>query len=131
MAAIDPSGKALPVEVIQSDPQNNWVLLRLLAENVPATGYKLIRLEPQGKSPAAKPTLIATADSLENEFVRLKVDPKTGCITSLFDKRSNTEALALPVQSEGSPGGVAGWAAVRQPAAGLRGQAQALGRMER
>ena len=41
--------------------------------------------------------------SLENEFVRLKVDPKTGCITSLFDKRSNTEALALPVQSEGSP----------------------------
>ena len=47
--------------------------------------------------------MIATADSLENEFVRLKVDPKTGCITSLFDKRSNTEALALPVQSEGSP----------------------------
>ncbi len=32
-----------------------------------------------------------------------KVDPKTGCITSLFDKRSNTEALALPVASEGSP----------------------------
>ena len=47
--------------------------------------------------------MIATADSLENEFIRLKVDPKTGCITSLFDKRSNTEALALPVQSEGSP----------------------------
>ncbi len=103
VAAIDPSGKALPVEVIQSDPQNNWVLLRLLVENVPATGYKLIRLEPQGKSPTTKPNLVATADSLENEFVRLKVDPKTGCITSLFDKRSNAEALALPVQSEGSP----------------------------
>ena len=103
IAAFDPNGKALPVEVIQSDPQNNWVLLRLLVENVPATGYKLIRLEPQGKSPATKPNLVATADSLENEFVRLKVDPKTGCITSLFDKRSNTEALALPVESEGSP----------------------------
>ncbi len=46
---------------------------------------------------------MATADSLENEFIRLKVDPKTGCITSLFDKRSKTEALALPVPSEGSP----------------------------
>ena len=103
VAAIDPSGKALPVEVIQSDPQNNRVLLRLLAEDIPATGYKLIRLEPQGKSPAAKSTLVATANSLENEFVHLKVDPKTGCITSLYDKRSNTEALALPVQSEGSP----------------------------
>jgi alpha-mannosidase len=49
------------------------------------------------------PFLAATAASLENDFVRLKVDPKTGCITSLFDKRSKTEALALPVISEGSP----------------------------
>ncbi len=102
VTAIDPNGKTLPVEVLQNDPENGWLVLRLLAENVPATGYKLIRLVPQ-ESPAAKPVLMATADSLENEFIRLKVDPKTGCITSLFDKRSKTEALALPVQSEGSP----------------------------
>jgi alpha-mannosidase len=102
VTAIDPNGKVLPVEVLQNDPQNGWVVLRLLAENIPATGYKLIRLVPQ-ESPLPKPILMATTDSLENKFVRLKVDPKTGCITSLFDKRSNTEALALPVQSEGSP----------------------------
>ena len=96
-------GKPLPVEVLQNDPENGWLVLRLLAENVPATGYKLVRLVPQRIHRRQKPVLIATADSLENEFIRLKVDPKTGCITSLFDKRSNTEALALPVQSEGSP----------------------------
>ena len=102
LTAIDTNGQALPVEVLQNDPQNGWMVLRLLAENVPATGYKLIRLVPQ-ESPAAQPILMATADSLENEFIRIKVDAKTGCITSLFDKSSNTEALALPVQSEGSP----------------------------
>ena len=91
--------------MLSKDPQTDRVRVRLLAENIPATGYKLIRLVPRWPSVErrAKTTLIATADSLENEFMRLKVDPKTGCITSLYDKRSNTEALALPVQSEGSP----------------------------
>ena len=88
---------------IATNRENNWMRLRVLAKNVPATGYKLIRVVPDNNPAATKSTLTATADSLENEFIRLKLDPKTGCITSLFDKRSNTEALALPVQSEGSP----------------------------
>jgi alpha-mannosidase len=90
--------------IVSSNHENNWMRLRLLARNVPATGYKLIRVVPEKTAPeAAQGTVIATADSLENEFLRLKLDSKTGCITSLFDKRSHTEALALPVQSEGSP----------------------------
>ena len=92
-------------EVVGTNPQTNTVKLRILAENIPATGYKLIRLIPSTKpqSTWVRPLLLATPDSLENDFIRLKADPKTGCITSLLDKRSNTEALALPVQSEGSP----------------------------
>ncbi len=90
-------------EVIASNAENNWMRLRLLAKNVPATGYKLVRVVPETSAMAAKSALLASPDSLENEFVRVKVDPKTGCITSLFDKRSNTEALAVPVASEGSP----------------------------
>ena len=99
-------------EIISSSPEINRLRLRVLAKNVPPTGYKLISVLPDetrfgagrlgtGALPGA--TRVAAADSLENEFLRLKVDPKTGCITSLFDKRSQTEALALPVQSEGSP----------------------------
>ncbi len=103
VGAVGPDGKGMPLEVLSTDPQTGRIRLRLLAENIPPTGYKLIRLVAEPRSSAAKTTLIATADSLENEFIRLKVDPKTGCITSLFDKRSNTEALALPVKSEGSP----------------------------
>jgi alpha-mannosidase len=113
VGAIGPDGKPMPIEVLSNDPQTGRVKLRLLAENIPATGYKLVRLVPIEHKLVTKPAeaemkskpapLIATVDSLENDFIRLKVDPKTGCITSLFDKRSNTEALALPVQSEGSP----------------------------
>src|ERR1039457_5515272 len=103
VGAIGPDDKPMPLEVLSSDQQTGSMRLRLLAEDIPATGYKLVKLVPQASSPAAKPALTAAADSLENEFIRLKVDPKTGCITSLFDKRSKIEALALPVQSEGSP----------------------------
>ncbi len=114
VGAIGPDGKPMPLQVLSNDLQTGRMRLRLLADNIPATGYKLVQLVPIEHKLVATPAeadtksspaaLIATADSLENEFIRLQVDPKTGCITSLFDKRSNTEALALPVQSEGSPG---------------------------
>ena len=45
----------------------------------------------------------ATDTSLENDFSGVTVDPKTGCITSLFDKRSKTEALAPAVAGVGAP----------------------------
>jgi alpha-mannosidase len=44
-----------------------------------------------------------SADTLENEFLRLRVDAKTGCVTSLFDKRSNTESLAPAETDTGGP----------------------------
>jgi alpha-mannosidase len=47
--------------------------------------------------------LHGTATSLENEFLRVTVDPATGCITSFFDKRAKTEALAPAVQGVGAP----------------------------
>jgi alpha-mannosidase len=104
VSAIGPDGKPMPIEVLNhEDWRTGRLRVRLLATNIPAIGYKLVRLVPQAIPPAGKPALVATADSLENEFVRVKIDTKTGCITSLVEKSSNTEALALPVQSEGSP----------------------------
>jgi len=113
VGAIGPDAKGMRAEVMSNDAETGRVRVRLLAGNIPAMGYKLIKLVPIEYKLVARPAeagetskpaaLIATADSLENEFVRLKVDPRTGCITSLYDKRSNTEALALPVASEGAP----------------------------
>jgi alpha-mannosidase len=44
-----------------------------------------------------------SADTLENEFVRLKIDPQTGCITSLVEKSSGTESLAPAETDTGGP----------------------------
>jgi alpha-mannosidase len=45
----------------------------------------------------------ASADSLENEFIRLTIDPHSGCMISLFDKRSKTEALSPAETDTGGP----------------------------
>ena len=100
--AIGPDGKVMLSEVLTSDGKTNRVRLRILASDIPAMGYKLIRLVP-GNALPPKSTLIASASKLENEFVRVAIDQKTGCITSVYDKRSKTESLGLPVESEGSP----------------------------
>jgi alpha-mannosidase len=69
------------------------VKIRFVAKNVPAMGYAVYHLLPVTSTSSAGSTLKASAEEMENEFVSLKVDPKTGCITSLVDKRSGREAL--------------------------------------
>ena len=68
--------------------------IRFLAKSVPAMGYKVFHLVPVMQGGSASTTLKASGEGMENEFVSLKVDPKTGCITSLLDKRDGRKALA-------------------------------------
>ncbi len=91
----DPAGKPVDSQMLSMNRSTNRVRL-LVRTTAPALGYTALFLE--GLRPPALTSvatdLHATADSLENQFLRVKIDPKTGCMTSLFDKRSNTEALA-------------------------------------
>ncbi len=120
ITAADPSAERDKMwvlsDIVSSDPATGKVKLRILASDVPALGYKLIELHagspklvagnPQTDPPSihiTRPLLTATATSLENDFLKLTVDPATGCITSLFDKRNNTETLAPAVQGVGAP----------------------------
>jgi alpha-mannosidase len=99
-------------EVVDSNPQTGSVRLRILAEDIPANGYKVFLLAQGERAFVGHRTVqtnrqavsvAATATSLENEFLKLKVDPATGCITSLIEKRTNTEALAPAVPGVGAP----------------------------
>jgi alpha-mannosidase len=110
VSAVTPDGKQIIVHMINQEKQAGRAHLQMIAEDVPANGYKLFvlvgtsgRLVDIPGAIAHQPKLTATETSLENEFLRVQVDPKTGCITSLFDKRSNTEALAPAVAGVGSP----------------------------
>ena len=94
---------------IEEHPEINKYRIRLIANEVPAMGYKSIKLISAKREhsafavPVLKPVIFATGTSLENQFVRVQIDPATGCITSLIDKRTNTEALAPAVPGVGAP----------------------------
>jgi len=102
--AVGPDGKPMQMEVLSSDAATNRARIRLLAEDIPSLGYKLVRLVNVAPSKRnTRKLLTATSTSLENEFLRVAVDARTGCITSLFDKRNKTEALAAAAPGDGAP----------------------------
>jgi alpha-mannosidase len=101
---VDSDGKPIRAEVLSTDKQANRVSVRFQAKLVPPNGYTIVRLKSRPyELRMAGPQPIGLGMQLENEFLRVQVDPKTGCVTSLFDKRSKTEALAPAVAGVGAP----------------------------
>jgi alpha-mannosidase len=92
IAVIDAKGNALPVQILSQDAATHSFHLLVEAKNVPSMGYEVVHIVP-GKRDVPT-SLKAEGLTLENEFLRVSVNPQTGCITSLFDKRSNFESLA-------------------------------------
>jgi alpha-mannosidase len=99
---VDAAGKPTIYQMLHPDNGNRHqrVLLRV---KVPSLGYSTYYARPVTKPAPTAAIVKATGDTLENDLVRVKVDPKTGCMTSLFDKRSNIEALARSESDTGGP----------------------------
>ena len=102
---VNATGTTIESQLLAMDAGTNRARLLVLATNVPALGYETYFVRAATKAPPANPQKAVTSsvDSLRNEFVQLKVDPQTGCITSLVDLRSKTEALAPPDTDTGGP----------------------------
>src|SRR6185369_12887321 len=83
LEVVDSSGKPMPSQLLAMDPQTHRARL-LIQASVPSVGDSTYFVRPSAKQSAVKAAIVATATSLENEFVRVKVDPQTGCMTSLF-----------------------------------------------
>ncbi len=98
----DYSGKPAESQLLSIDPSTHRAHILLLA-HTPAVGYQTYFVRAAAKARVDHSLLKASPDSLENEFIRLKIDPTTGCMTSLFDKRSGTEALAPAETDTGGP----------------------------
>ena len=67
------------------------------ADAVPALGYKVFELtsiKPVGPVDLGPYDNNETSFTIQNQFLKVTVDKKTGCITSLFDKRANFETIA-------------------------------------
>jgi alpha-mannosidase len=102
VAVVDSVGKAVPSQIIANDAATHRVRL-LLKASVPSLGYRTYYVRAAARPSPGLAEIKATGDTLENDLVRLKVDPQTGCMTSLFDKRSKTEALASSETDTGGP----------------------------
>ncbi len=99
---LDAAGNPVQSELLSIDRPTNRAHLLVLA-SVPPFGYKTYFVHATVKPQAPAQMVMASANTLENAFLRLRIDPATGCITSLFDKRSLSEILAPSETETGGP----------------------------
>lgn len=79
---IDAKGDEMPSRVIEGK-------LFFTAKDVPSVGYKVFHLS---KAPVF--STVGSLTGIENEFLRVEVDPQSGTVTSIYDKQSHREVLA-------------------------------------
>ena len=92
ISVLDPSGHVVPSQVLKSDAKTNTYSLLILPGEVPSLGYKVLHVVA-GTKPFAS-DLKADGLTLENATLKVTVDKETGCITSLYDKKTQFETLA-------------------------------------
>jgi alpha-mannosidase len=97
------SGKAASASGAQiietrTDEQTGASDVKLHVLKVPALGYKVVWVGTGSRAPLAGDRIVDGKESgnsiaLENDILRVIVDKQSGCITSIFDKRSSFETL--------------------------------------
>nr|WP_218624054.1 glycoside hydrolase family 38 C-terminal domain-containing protein [Granulicella sp. dw_53] len=92
VSLLDSKNRVVPTSIVSSDPKTNTYKLLVQAKDVPSLGYEVLHAVPGAKPFTSD--LKASGTTMENAFLRVVVDPATGCITSLFDKKANFESLA-------------------------------------
>ena len=90
-------------QLLSIDPETHRARFLLLAY-APSFGYNTYFVRSSSGATKDRSDLRSTSDTLENAFVRVQIDAKTGCMNSLFDKRNNNkEALAPSETDTGGP----------------------------
>jgi alpha-mannosidase len=92
ISIVDAAGRVLPSQVVESDSKTNTYHVLFRAENVPSLGYEVLHAVP-GKRPVVS-DVKANGLTIENATLRVTVDPQSGCITSLYDKKASFETIA-------------------------------------
>jgi len=96
----DRMGRVVPSQIVKQDnsPEGNLVMAEVAfrTREVPPAGYDTYYLHFTAQPTAATDTDLRvdrSALTMENEFVRVRLDPNTGGVVSLVDKSSGEEAL--------------------------------------
>ncbi|MBZ5638337.1 MAG: hypothetical protein LAO51_06210 [Acidobacteriia bacterium] len=92
VAVFDARGREVPSQVVPTGRYAREVLF--VADAVPPLGYAVYDVR-RGKASAASSVRISES-RVENEFFTIGLDPATGWIKSILDKRKGKEVLAGP-----------------------------------
>lgn len=92
VSVLDSRDKVVPAQVLSKDPKTHTYRLLIRPDAVPSMGYEVLHAI-EGKRPFAS-DLKSSGTTLENALLRITVDPATGCITSIYDKKASFEALS-------------------------------------
>ncbi len=90
---VDDEGLSVPAQLLRSRSDGSY--WALWVPEVPAFGFRSFRIvhEKDLQEPPAVEVLSGPARTLENKHYRLEIDPKTGALSSLFDKALNRELV--------------------------------------
>jgi len=99
---VDSNGRLAETQLLSMDSDTHRAHFLLLS-NTPSLGYTTYFVRSATSGAPVRSLLKATAETMENEFIRVKIDSQSGCMTSLFDKRGGTEALAPAETGTGGP----------------------------
>ncbi|MGW5449372.1 alpha-mannosidase [Streptomyces asiaticus] len=89
----DDTGAAVPVQPTRSESTMAGSRGRLaFRASVPPLGHRVYHLLPGAERDSAGP-VSATDTSLENEYLRVEIDPATGWLRSLVDKETGAELM--------------------------------------
>ena len=91
---VDAAGNNVPSRVVHEDSGSHRTTLEIETGKIPSMGYEVIHVVGNASAGYPASPLKATQTSLENANLRVTIDPTSGCVTSLFNKKSNFEAIA-------------------------------------
>lgn len=94
----DAAGHVMPSAEVSRNDATQTVKVRFLARAVPAIGYKVFHFVSTDQPRRVASTLKVSGLTMENEFILVEVDAKTGCISRLVNKKDGRNILR--------PGGV-------------------------
>ncbi|MDD4776967.1 MAG: glycoside hydrolase family 38 C-terminal domain-containing protein [Fermentimonas sp.] len=113
----DASGKEFPAQIVysKSTPPGYTTKVQFIDNEFPAGGYKTYYVDVTKKGNFSN-TLVTGENSFETDFFTIQFNPKTGGITSLFDKRADFEYVKpgselnnLRMYLEDKKGGMKSW----------------------
>lgn len=89
---VDEMGQPVPFQVVRSTTTTGWRKRLCFIADLPPLGYRVYRVKPSA-TPLDFPTVKAEETALENESFRLEINPQTGCIADLYDKRTEVHVF--------------------------------------